>query len=200
VVGLTLGASVFGAALIGISPAYAATTTKEQATAAKAGIKAQDVIKLALKQVGIHENSRGGGTKFQRWFMSSPAARDGVRRHGGSVTAYANAPWCSMFVSWVGDLLGIRPSIGADAYTVTHAQWFRRHGRFGQKATPGSVVFYSFNGRRSIDSISHVGFVIKDNGNGTIRTVEGNTGSGQVMVRTRSKSSVVGYGYPRYAT
>jgi hypothetical protein len=159
---------------------------------------AADVLKLATAQVGVTENSLGGGTKFQKWFVSSPWAERGVERDGGRVSDYANANWCDMFVSWVGAQLGVK-GMGADAFTRTHAQWFKDQGRWGQTPTPGAVVFFSWNGSKSIDGIDHVGIVMKDNHDGTIQTVEGNTDNA-VKIRTRDDSSVVGYGYPEYGT
>jgi hypothetical protein len=40
--------------------------------------------------------------------------------------------------------------------------------------------------------------VKKDNLDGTITTIEGNTGKGKVEERVRPKAQVVGYGYPQY--
>nr|BFE77839.1 hypothetical protein GCM10020093_004400 [Planobispora longispora] len=121
-----------------------------------------------------------------------------IARDGGNVRAYANAPWCDMFVSWVGEQAGIRPTVGWDAYTVTHAEWFRNNGHWGAQAEPGAVVFFDWKGGDSLYGIDHVGFVKKDNGDGTITTIEGNTGNGNVEQRVRPKSQVVGYGYPVY--
>jgi CHAP domain len=157
---------------------------------------ASDAVKLAVAQVGVTEDAAGGGTKFQKWFVSSPWAERGVQRDGGSVSDYADANWCDMFVSWIGAQLGVK-GMGADAYTRTHAQWFKNQGHWGQTPTPGAVVFFSWSGSKSIDGIDHVGMVVKDNHNGTIQTVEGNTDNA-VKIRTRDVSSVVGYGYPQY--
>ena len=157
-----------------------------------------DVLKLAESQIGIRENSLGGGTKFHEWYMSTDRARETVARDGGAIHHYANAPWCDMFVSWVGDQLGIRPVMGADAYTVEHAKWFERHGRWGTEPKPGAVVFFDWSGKKTIDGIDHVGFVVADNGNGTITTIEGNTDAGAVEKRIRPTWQVVGYGYPYY--
>jgi hypothetical protein len=159
---------------------------------------ANDVVKIAVAQVGTTENAAGGGTKFQKWFVSSPWALRGVRRDGGRVSDYANANWCDMFVSWVGAQAGVK-GMGADAFTPSHAQWFKDQGRWGDTPKPGAVVFYSWSGGKSINDIDHVGIVIKDNHNGTIQTVEGNTDDA-VKVRTRNVSSVVGYGYPEYGS
>ncbi|NUW41288.1 CHAP domain-containing protein [Nonomuraea rhodomycinica] len=160
-------------------------------------LTADALLKVAKSQLGVKENRAGGGTRFHRWYMSSPRAAQTVARDGGSIRAYRNAPWCAMFVSWVGEKAGLRASMGADAYTVTWARWFKRHERWGRKAERGAVVFFSWNGGR-IGSIDHVGLVKKDNGNGTITTIEGNTGDGRVEQRVRPKSQVVGYGYPEF--
>ncbi|WP_285774477.1 CHAP domain-containing protein [Microtetraspora sp. NBRC 13810] len=200
--GLALAA---GAVAGPVASAYADSPTdtavRVPAAADKAAkmVTAQDVINLAMRQVGISENSYGGGTKFQQWYMNTQRAKETLARDGGGTPAiYLNAPWCAMFVSWLGDQLGIRPILGWDAYTVTYAKWFQNNGHWGDVAKPGAVVFYAWNGSKDVDSVDHVGIVVQDNGDGTIKTVEGNTGRGQVEVRIRPKSQVVGYGYPQY--
>ncbi|NRQ39460.1 CHAP domain-containing protein [Nonomuraea sp. NN258] len=177
------------------TPAIAAARSVEQKDAGQ--VTAQSVLKIAESQVGVSENAAGGGTPFHSWYMASQRAKETVARDGGSLTAYANAPWCAMFVSWVGEQAGARPTVGWDAYTVTYAKWFESNGRWGDAAKPGAVVFYSWDDR-SISSIDHVGLVKQDNGDGTITAIEGNTGNGKVEERVRPKSQVVGYGYPEY--
>ena len=154
-----------------------------------------DVLQLALSQVGTTENA-AGGSKFNQWFMSTPYAKQGAEQYGGSISDYANASWCDMFVSWVGDRLGVK-GMGDNAFTPAHARWFVRQGRWGHVPEPGAVVFFSWSDDKSIDGIDHVGLVIRDNHDGTIQTVEGNTDNA-VRVRTRPVSQVVGYGYPEY--
>jgi cell wall-associated NlpC family hydrolase len=156
---------------------------------------ASDAVSLAVSQVGISENAYGA-TKFHKWFVTSPFAEQDARRDGGSVGDYADAAWCDIFVSWVGQQLGVK-GMGADAFTPTHARWFQKRGRWGTTPRPGAIVFYAWNGG-GIGGIDHVGMVIKDNHDGTIQTVEGNTDDA-VKTRTRKTSSVVGYGYPQYA-
>jgi hypothetical protein len=158
---------------------------------------ASDALRLAVAQVGVTENANGGGTIYQKWFVASPWAVRGVERDGGSVSDYANASWCDMFISWIGDQLGVK-GMGADAFTPKHAQWFKDRGRWGQTPTPGAIVFFSWSDGKTIDDIDHVGMVIKDNHDGTVQTVEGNTDDA-VKIRTRDVSNVVGYGYPDYA-
>ncbi|MCO5995908.1 CHAP domain-containing protein [Actinoallomurus rhizosphaericola] len=158
-------------------------------------VTATDALKIALAQVGTSEDG-DGSTKYSRWFAASPWAQRGVQRDGGSVGDYADANWCDMFVTWVGAQAGVQ-GIGGDAFAPAHAAWFQAQGRWGTTPKPGAVVFFSWSGGKDIDSIDHVGLVIKDNGDGTIQTVEGNTDDA-VKVRTRDTSEVVGYGYPEY--
>ncbi|MFC4062414.1 CHAP domain-containing protein [Planomonospora corallina] len=161
-------------------------------------VSAAEVLDIAERQIGVKENGAGGGTKFHRWYMDSYRADETVERDGGSIRGYANAPWCAMFVSWVGEQAGIRPVFGWDAYTVTYAQWFKANGHWGRTAKSGALVFFDWKGGDSLYGIDHVGLVEKDNGDGTITTIEGNTGNGKVERRVRPKSQVVGYGYPVY--
>ncbi|MBB4915529.1 CHAP domain-containing protein [Streptosporangium saharense] len=162
-------------------------------------VSAQQILDIASRQIGVSENAQGGGTKFQSWYMSTERARETTARDGGRIQDYANAPWCAMFVSWVGEQAGIRPTMGWDAYTVTHAKWFKENGHWGTAPKPGAVVYFDWQGSKDIDGIDHVGFVKQDNGNGTITTIEGNTGNGKVEQRVRPTSQVVGYGYPVYS-
>ncbi|WP_431903314.1 CHAP domain-containing protein [Nonomuraea sp. bgisy101] len=187
------------AALAGAPKEDAARVSAAGKAQTKAMPSAAAVLAEAKKQIGIKENAAGGGTKFQNWYVNSQRARETVARDGGSVTAYANAAWCAMFVSWVGEQTGARPQVGWDAYTVAHAKWFKANKRWGQTPKPGAVVFFSWSGSKSLDDINHVGFVEKGNGDGTISTIEGNTGNGVVEQRVRPTSQVVGYGYPTYS-
>ncbi|AQZ63094.1 CHAP domain-containing protein [[Actinomadura] parvosata subsp. kistnae] len=187
-------ASVAASAMLAGTPAFAADhEAQKPATQASA----QSVLKIAESQIGVTENAAGGGTPFHSWYMSSQRAKETIARDGGSVQAYANAPWCAMFVSWVGEKAGARQTVGWDAYTVTWAKWFQANKKWGTLAKPGAVVFYDWNGK-STTGIDHMGLVKQDNGNGTITTIEGNTGNGKVEQRIRPKSQVVGYGYPEY--
>ncbi|MEV0592891.1 CHAP domain-containing protein [Nonomuraea cavernae] len=201
-VGLTIAA---GAALVG-APALAAerpaqtNPSQQQIAAAPANqVSTQSVLQIAESQVGVKENESGGGTPYHSWYMSSPRAGETLARDGGgSPKLYANAPWCAMFVSWVGEQAGARHTMGWDAYTVTYADWFKANKRWGDVAKPGAVVFYDWNGGKSTSGIDHVGLVKKDNGDGTITAIEGNTGNGKVEERVRPKTQVTGYGYPAY--
>ncbi|GII06117.1 CHAP domain-containing protein [Planobispora takensis] len=197
----TLGLAATAAATLATGgTAHADSAPAQPSADGLAKVSAEQLLKVAEEQIGVEENGDGGGTKFHAWYMGSQRAKETVARDGGSVKSYANAPWCAMFVSWVGEQVGLRPSVGWDAYTVTYAQWFKDNGRFGTKATPGSVVFFDWDQSGDVSGIDHVGLVKKDNGDGTITTIEGNTGNGKVEQRVRPKSQVTGYGYPKYAS
>ncbi|GIH81023.1 CHAP domain-containing protein [Planobispora longispora] len=199
----TLGLAAATAATVAFGGAAHAETPADQARPSAETlpkVSADQLLQVAEKQVGTAENADGGGTKFHSWYMDSARAKETVARDGGAVGAYANAPWCAMFVSWVGEQVGLRPTVGWDAYTVTHAEWFQNNNRWGAEAKPGAVVYFDWDGGSDLSGIDHVGFVKKDNGDGTITTIEGNTGNGKVEQRVRPTSQVVGYGYPQYTS
>lgn len=180
----------------GTASAPKAAAPKERSK--KSRPTAEAAIELARSQVGTTPDD-SGDTKFGDWYEGTERAQETVARDGGSVQEYSDAEWCDMFISWVGDKLGFTDQIGSDAWTVAHAQWFQDNGRWGDTPKPGAIVFFSWSGGKSADDIQHVGMVIKDDGDGTIQTVEGNTGN-SVQVKERSTDSVVGYGYPDYAS
>jgi hypothetical protein len=169
-------------------------------TAAKPSEKsrptAEQAIKLARSQVGVEEDG-GGETKFQKWYMGTSRAQETLARDGGTLSGYGDANWCDMFVSWVGDQIGFSDQIGNDAWTIAHARWFQEHDRWGTEPKPGAIVFYAWDGGDSVDDIRHVGMVIKKIDDGTIESVEGNTGNA-VQIKERPTEDVVGYGYPEY--
>ena len=165
----------------------------------RAPVAADDVINLAKKQVGISEtDGEGGGTKFQDWYADTERAKQTVERDGGTPADYKDAAWCAMFISWLGNQFHFNDQMGFDAWTVAHAEWFQQHGRWGHTPKPGAVVFFDWDGGKSTDGIDHVGLVVKDNGDGTIETIEGNANN-EVEHRQRSTDLVAGYGYPDYA-
>jgi hypothetical protein len=165
----------------------------------RAPVTADDVINLAEKQVGITEtDGEGGGTKFQDWYATTERAKETVQRDGGTPSDYKDAAWCAMFISWLGSQFHFNDQMGFDAWTVAHAEWFEQHGRWGHTPMPGAVVFFDWDGGKTVDGIDHVGLVVKDNGDGTIETIEGNANN-EVEHRQRSTDLVAGYGYPDYA-
>ncbi|MDT0479856.1 MULTISPECIES: peptidoglycan-binding protein [Streptomyces] len=109
--------------------------------------------------------------------------------------------WCDMTVSYAAahsDNLGA--VCGKFAYTVAHANAFKAKGRWHYGLggiRPGDIVFFDWDGSRTIGRIDHVGVVEAVHSNGTITTIEGNT-SDKCQRRSRNSACVVGYGRPSY--
>ena len=117
-----------------------------------------DFIKVARAEVGVIEGPKDNETKY------------------GAFTKANFLPWCGSFVMWCANQVALKipncvsTQAGAKAF-LDKNQW-----QAAEEATPlpGDIVFFDFPGD-GIDRISHVGIVVKDNGNGTITCVEGNT-------------------------
>jgi surface antigen len=152
----------------------------EQEMAAAAAGDADRMLDAARGQLGEGEHPPGSNhNKFTDWYGMGDVA------------------WCDIFLAWCADRAGCLKAVGRFAYTPSHAQWFRDHGRWGGVPRKGAIVFYDWGGSHDIAAIDHVGIVEAVRGDGTIVTIEGNT---EDMVRRRVRSfGVVGYGYPDYA-
>jgi hypothetical protein len=116
-----------------------------------------------------------------------------------------DAPWCDMAISYeAAHSDNLRAVCGKFAWTVEHAKAFQRAGRWHYGlggARRGDVVFFDWTGTRKINNIDHVGLIEAVHSDGTITTLEGNTGKiggGQFLRRKRTSAMVVGYGRPAY--
>ena len=148
------------------------------------------IVALALSQVGITESPAGSNkTKYGVWYGMN------------------GQPWCDIFISWLAEFSGCASIIGKFAYTPSHANFFKKLGRWHTTPQVGDIVFFDFPD--SVMRIQHVGLVIGVE-SGYIWTVEGNTSSGtpgsqdnggMVAKRHRPRnSSIVGYGRPDYTS
>lgn len=130
---------------------------------------------------------------------------------GNGYSKYSSngSAWCADFVSWVFRNSGLRSLLTQTASCWAMAKGFSNQGRFVGGTTgiqPGDIVFFDWGKTkqgRSIDNIneflSHVGIVKKNNGDGTITTIEGNTSGSKVAIRQRPLDrSIYGYGRPAY--
>jgi peptidoglycan hydrolase-like protein with peptidoglycan-binding domain len=120
----------------------------------------------------------------------------------GAVTKYPNAfgrgqeSYCADFASWVltnaGASLNDPWCPGIKSKLINTGNW---KGRTNPQ--PGDLVLFDWNGDNVAD---HVGLVKSVNANGTITTIEGNTGGpgGQegVWEKTRTWDFVMGFGNP----
>lgn len=154
---------------------------------------AADVLKVAVVQLGAH----GRPNTYTREYAS---------RHG---EVYLDAPWCDMWVTWVSRHAGAAGPLpaGDEAYTPKHAEDFAQAGQWypgtadnvRRFAKRGDVVLFDWSGSNSRSAIDHVGLVLRTNADGTLDTIEGNTGSNQVALRVRGAAVIAGFGRPKYA-
>jgi hypothetical protein len=143
----------------------------------------QKLLQVAKGQLGYTEKA-SGYTKFGDWYG----------KHVDKDPSFATAPWCDMFLAWAADKAGVQDWTGEFASTPDHASWFKDHHAWGHKPEPGSIVFFSWTGGKSIGDIEHVGIVESVNGS-TLHTIEANHFN-HLGRATRDVSQVVGYGYP----
>lgn len=118
----------------------------------------EDFVTIAKAEIGIAET----GTNLTKY---------------GEFTKHNGQPWCGSFVMWVAAQLKPPVKIPNCVYTPSGVVGFQGIGAWVNAATakpqPGDIVFFDFvEGGAPIE---HVGIVIKDNLDGTITTVEGNT-------------------------
>lgn len=145
---------------------------------------ASKVIKYAKKF--IRKAPYGSPNTFTKWFYGNNTV----------------APWCAIFVYYCLAHTGGKELMAGcqnKAYCPTIWNFGKAKGyalSSGSKAKQGDLVLFDWNKDKVCD---HIGFIIKDNGNGTVTTVEGNTSNtsngngGCVQIRTRSKGIIRGY-------
>ncbi len=160
------------------------------------------IIEVAKKEIGTIEGPKDNETKYGKW-------------------SGANfQPWCQSFVSWTAFTSGLDPKkYPKTASTVAAADWFKKNNRWADARnddpTPGDWIYFDFPDD-GVNRISHVGLCIKNNGDGTIQVIEGNTSGtakgdqrngGMCVEKTRAYvknkkgilNAVVGWGRPVYA-
>lgn len=143
----------------------------------------QKLLQVAKGQLGYTEHSNGY-TKYGDWYG----------KHVDKDASFKTAPWCDMFLAWAADKAGVQDWTGEFASTPDHATWFQKHHAWGHHPEPGAIVFFSWNGGKSIGDIEHVGLVESVHGH-TLHTIEANHFD-HLARATRDVSQVVGYGYP----
>jgi hypothetical protein len=163
----------------------------DQGTAAR-------LIEVATAELGTIEGPKDNETKY------------------GAYTKANFQPWCGSFVNWCANEAGVK--VPNTVYTPGGAQAFKKAGSWidGDIADPepGDIAYFDFPSD-GVDRISHVGIVIKDNEDGTVWCIEGNTSpdkkgsqrnGGQVSKKLRAFKknkagemiSIVGFGRPKF--
>ncbi|NBR23252.1 MAG: CHAP domain-containing protein [Micrococcales bacterium] len=136
----------------------------------------------------------------------------------GAFTKANFLPWCGSFCMFVANAAGVK--IPNTVSTVAGADAFKKQKRWYDNdgvntPEPGDIVYFDFPGD-GVDRISHVGIIVKDNKDGSMTCLEGNTSGipkgdqrngGEVCkkIRAYKKSAkqglpmaVVGWGRPDY--
>jgi surface antigen len=156
-------------------------------------------LSVAKAEIGTVEGPKDNETKY------------------GAYTKANFLPWCGSFVMWCGNQAGVK--IPNTVYTPAGANAYKKAKAWedAETATPqaGDIAYFDFPSD-GVDRISHVGIVVKDNGDGTVTCIEGNTASnkkgdqrngGQVAKKVRAYKkgtkkglplAVVGFGRPKF--
>lgn len=160
------------------------------------------IIEVAKAEVGTIEGPKDNETKYGKW------------------TGMNFQPWCQSFVSWCGFTSGLDPKkYPKSAATIAASDWFKKNNRWADARnddpSAGDWIYFDFPDD-GVNRISHVGICIKNNGNGTIQVIEGNTSGtakgdqrngGMCVEKTRAYvkdnklkllNAVVGWGRPVY--
>jgi hypothetical protein len=160
------------------------------------------IIEVAKAEVGTIEGPKDNETKYGKW------------------TGMNFQPWCQSFVSWCAFTSGLDvKKYPKSASTVAASDFFKKNNRWADARnddpTPGDWIYFDFP-EDGVNRISHVGICIKNNGNGTIQVIEGNTSGtakgdqrngGMCVEKTRAYvkdnklkliNGIVGWGRPVY--
>ena len=145
---------------------------------------AGDLLALARRELAVTEDPKGSNrvkynTAYYGWEVSGDSY-----------------PWCCVFLWWLFREAGA-PELfyggGKTASCGTLASYARRNGMFvSGNYRPGDLVFLRFRGT----AIEHIGIVEKTEADGTLVTIEGNTGTtndangGAVMRRSRKENVI----------
>ncbi len=138
----------------------------------------QAIVEVALTQLGNE-----GGQPYWSWYGFN-----------------GRVEWCACFASWCADQCGYLESGIVPKFSLCSdgVDWFKGRGQWQDKnyePQAGDLIFFDWGNDGSID---HVGIVEKCE-NGTVYTVEGNSGD---ACRQQSypvgSGSIYGYGCPNY--
>lgn len=136
-------------------------------------------------------------------FLAEARTHLGYREQANGWTKFGDAygdpygQWCAWFLSHCAKKIRGQHRVGQFGNTVEWARWFDHQGKFRRKPRVGSLAFFNWGNGAGIQSIDHVGVVEHLHHDGTIQTIEGNTGD-MVARRRRNPANIVGYGHPKW--
>lgn len=152
----------------------------------------EKLLSVARNELGTKESPAGSNrVKYNTAYYGREVSGDSY-------------PWCCVFLWWCFREAGLGQLFFGGARTASCgalANWAKRNGRFVAKDyQPGDLVFLRFSG----DAIQHIGALERVNGDGSLITIEGNTGAGidanggEVQRRTRALRYAAGAFRPKY--
>lgn len=162
--------------------------------------KADEFVAVATKEIGTVET----GTNHIKY---------------GVFTKHDGQAWCGSFIMWCAN--EVKQKMPNVVWTPGGVAAFQGLGTWTHSATakpkPGDIVFFDFTPGGAL--VEHVGIVVKDNLDGTVTTIEGNTSpehktagsqanGGEVAKRIRAYKKdnkrklpayIVGFGRPKWS-
>jgi murein DD-endopeptidase MepM/ murein hydrolase activator NlpD len=177
---VTTGTSILNKLTGGIfSSSTSSTSTDDTSTFSTSSTSTVDatemaakVIQIALNEVGTKETGVNN-VKYNTWFY-------GREVNGSSYT------WCMAFVQWCFNEAGIPFDFKSASVSAVYNHYKSTKPSMIIKTSdtilPGDVMIQNH----------HTGIVVKDNGDGTVSTIEGNT-TNSVAERTQKKSTILGF-------
>lgn len=152
----------------------------------------EKLLSVARKELGTKESPAGSNrVKYNTAYYGREVSGDSY-------------PWCCVFLWWCFREAGLEQLFCGGAKTASCgvlANWAKRNGRFAAKDyQPGDLVFLRFSG----NAIQHIGVLERVDGDGSLITIEGNTGAGsdanggEVQRRMRALRYAAGAFRPKY--
>lgn len=155
-------------------------------------MKSNELVSAAKAEIGVKETPpNSNNVKYNTWYYGHPVSG-------------ANYPWCMVFVQWLFRNVSM---LIKTASCSTLLRWSKQEKCFYTEPKVGDIVFFKFDKSLKAEA-QHCGIVVEVLSGGKIKSVEGNTSSGNigsqdnggcVALRTRSKSTIVGYCRPKYS-
>ena len=132
-----------------------------------------------IAEIARGELGNAGGEKYWRWYGF-----------------HSRVDWCAIFVSWCANECGLidNGSVPQFAYCPYGEQWFKEQGKWvdgSYEPVPGTIIFFDWENDGITD---HVG-IVESCENGTVYTIEGNSGDAvEANSYAVGSSSIYGYG------
>lgn len=153
------------------APATSFSAALAQAQAAPPSAVGQRIVGLVRGEVGVAETSTNDSPRIAEYRRAMPNA-PGV------------GPWCAYFASWAAAQAGVPLGDSGQGFARVDdvAAWAQRTGRWNSQPQPGDLIIWD----------EHMGIVESVGPDGSVQTIEGNSGDA-VTRRTHAAGSALGY-------